>query len=373
MMAKLKALPKALIVGGVIAVAAYGAMKFMPARTPDVAASAPVPGAAATQAVVVPNAAVPIVVSPPATPLTPSAPLPPPASEAALVAGPDGKFPGAGIASGSKTGTYYPMVQNIVDACSTPGYPLHNVVTNGTVDNILKVYTDKNSQFGIAQEDALEAQSKIDPKMMSRVVAVFPFYSEEIHLIAKEGSSINSLADLAGKRVVEGPDGSGTSVTAKLIRQVTGIQWQATSGNLSQKDGLEAVKNGQADAEFFVGGQPLNLLSTATGIKLVPLKSDALEKFGYYTPTQLPTGAYPWQSVTVPTYKVNNVIVTFAYKNQYQTEISNLVTCITKNLDKLQANGHPKWRDVDPLDITRVKWPVHPAALAAIKREAKPK
>jgi hypothetical protein len=63
--------------------------------------------------------------------------------------------------------------------------------------------------------------------------------------------------------------------------------------------------------------------------------------------------------------------VTFAYKNQYQAEISNLVTCITRHVGDLQVSGHPKWRDVDPLDITRVKWPVHPAALAAIKREMK--
>ena len=72
-------------------------------------------------------------------------------------------------------------------------------------------------------------------------------------------------------------------------------------------------------------------------------------------------------------HKVNNVLVTFAYKSQYQKEIAELVTCITKNVDGLQVNGHPKWRDVDPLDIDRVKWPVHPAALAAIKKEAKKK
>jgi hypothetical protein len=45
-----------------------------------------------------------------------------------------------------------------------------------------------------------------------------------------------------------------------------------------------------------------------------------------------------------------------------------LVTCIAGNIDKLQANGHPKWREVNPQNIDLVKWPVHPAALAAIKR-----
>lgn len=89
----------------------------------------------------------------------------------------------------------------------------------------------------------------------------------------------------------------------------------------------------------------------------------------------LSTGTYPFQSTAIQTYKVTNVLVTFAFKNQFQSEIGDLVTCITKNIDKLQSDSqyHPKWKDVDPTDIDRVKWPVHPSAVAAIKREMKKK
>ena len=82
----------------------------------------------------------------------------------------------------------------------------------------------------------------------------------------------------------------------------------------------------------------------------------------------IPSGTYTGQNVPIQTYKVNNVLATFAFKNQYQKEIGDLVTCIAGNIDKLQANGHPKWREVNPQNIDLVKWPVHPAALAAIKR-----
>ena len=84
--------------------------------------------------------------------------------------------------------------------------------------------------------------------------------------------------------------------------------------------------------------------------------------------TMIPTGTYTSQTAPVQTYKVNNVLATYAFKNQYQKEIGDMVTCIAKNMGKLQANGHPKWREVSPANIDAVKWPVHPAAMSAIKK-----
>lgn len=184
-----------------------------------------------------------------------------------------------GIASGQKSGTYWPMVQNISDLCSKPGNKINNIVSDGSIDNIFKIYGDKSVQFGIAQEDALVYEKGLDPKMMSRVVAVFPFYSEEIHLIVNDKSNIYSLSDLEGKKVVAGSEGSGTWVTAQVIKATTGINWQTVSGNLSQSDGLKAVQNGTADAEFIVAGKPIGLLSNAIGVRLIPIKNPKLDNF----------------------------------------------------------------------------------------------
>lgn len=370
-MAKLKAIPKALIIGAIIGTAGFAAYKFMPAKEAPAVEITEKSGAEyeATRDAEIAQGRKDFerATGDPAENRVTTAPIeidPTPIATGA-------KLPGAGIASGQKTGTNHPMVEDIVKVCSRDDYPLRNVITNGSVDNINKIYSDKNSQFGIIQEDALDYQRKIDPKMMSRVVAVFPFFSVEVHAIAKNGAPINSLADMAGKRVVEGPEGSGTWVTVQLIKQMTGIKWETVEGNLSQKDGLSAVQRGDADVEFIVAGQPITVLTTAKGVKLVPLSNPTLDKYGFYTKTQLPTGTYGFQQGPVTTYKVNNVLATFAYKNQYQKEIGALVSCITEHVGDLQADGHPKWRDVDPLDIERVKWNVHPAALAAIKREAK--
>lgn len=278
-----------------------------------------------------------------------------------------------GIASGQPAGTYYPMAQNIADSCSKPNNKINNVPSDGSLDNIFKIYSDKNAQFGIVQLDALVYQQGLDEKMMSRIVVVFPFFSDEIHLIVKDGSNIKSLADLQGKKVVEGSEGTGTWVTTQVIKATTGMSWTPVGTTLTQADGLKAVKDGEADAVFIVAGKPMKLLKDAKGVKLISTVHPKLDNFKYYTRTMLSTGTYSFQPTSVQTYKVANVLATFAYKNQFQGEISDLVTCIAKNIDTFQTDPkyHPKWKDVDPLDIDRVGWTVHPAAIVAIKKNSK--
>jgi TRAP transporter TAXI family solute receptor len=281
--------------------------------------------------------------------------------------------PVVGIASGQSTGTNWPMAEDIKKVCASPAMQINNVTSDGSLDNIFKVYGDKSVQYSIIQEDALVYQQGLDPKMMSRIMMVFPFFSTEMHIIVKDSSPYKSLADLAGKRVVEGPEGSGTWVSTQVIKATTGLTWSALQ--MSQKDGLAAVQNGAADAEVIVAGMPVGLLKNATGVRLIPISHPKLDSFAYYTKTMIPNGTYPFMKSSVGTYKVDNVLATFAFKNQYQGEIASLVTCITKNMGRLQTEDgfHAKWRDVDPMDIERIQWPSHPAAKRAILNYAKRK
>lgn len=272
-----------------------------------------------------------------------------------------------GIASGQQSGTNYPMAGDIARICSTVQSPISNVQSDGSLDNLAKVYGDKNVQYGIVQTDALVYQQGVDPKMMDRIQLVFPFFSSEIHLVVKANSNINSLADLQGKRVNEDVEGSGSWVSVQVIKSLTGYRWNAS--NLQQSQGLQALLSGQVDALFVNAGRPVSMLSNAHGVRLVSLNNPKLDAFGLYTKATIPSGSYPFQQQSVQTYKTGNVLVTYAFKNQYQKEIHDLVSCVMRELPELRTSGHPKWKNVDPSDIERIKWQVHPAALAAIKRE----
>jgi uncharacterized protein len=272
-----------------------------------------------------------------------------------------------GIASGSTTGTNYPMAKDISKVCSTSKSPINVIESDGSLDNIFKIYNDRNVQYGIIQADALKYQQGIDPKMMDRILMVYPFFSAEIHLIVRTDSKIKNLMDLQGKKVVVGPAGSGTWVTTQVIKGLTGLKWIAS--HASQEDGLKSVLDGSVDAEFIVAGAPIKILKVKqAGIKLVSLNSTQLDAFGLYTKTTISSNTYPFQAESLSTYKVDNIMATYAFKNQYQTEIGSLIKCINDNMSTFLSTGHNKWRDVDPTDINRIKWPAHPAAVAAIER-----
>lgn len=274
-----------------------------------------------------------------------------------------------GIASGQKTGTNYPMIEDIKRVCSTPKSPITNRVSDGSLDNLALVYGDASAQYGITQADALYYQKGVDPKMMDRIQVVFPFFSSEINLIVRDDSSIQALTDLSGKKVVEDVEGSGSWVSVQVIKSLTKLKWSGSNG--SQAEGLEAVKSGKADAFFINAGRPIKMLEGQSGLRIISISHPALDQFKLYTKATIPSGTYPFQNKSITTYKTDNLLVTYAFKSQYQQEISDLVSCVTKNLENLQRTGHAKWKSVDPTDIESVGWQIHPAALGAIKKNVK--
>lgn len=266
-----------------------------------------------------------------------------------------------GIASGPKTGTNYPMVENIVQVCSSPSLKINNVETEGSMTNLELVYRDPSAQFGIVQADAAFFQQGEDPNMMKSIKMVFPFISTDIHIIVPAGSKLQSLADLQGKRVIEGPIGSGSWITTQVIKQLTGMNWNGSPA--SQTDGMKAIQSGQADAQIIVAGAPVNVISNAQGIRLISARHPALDQFGLYVKTMLPGTVYPNMGQGVMTYKIPTMMVTYDFKKSRQGEIQSLVSCISNNIEKLQGGQyHPKWRSVNPHDIDQIKWTVHPAA-----------
>lgn len=60
-----------------------------------------------------------------------------------------------GIASGPTADTNYPMVADIAAVCGYRPNKIQNVTSDGSLDNIAKVYADRNTQMGLAQADAL--------------------------------------------------------------------------------------------------------------------------------------------------------------------------------------------------------------------------
>jgi len=220
------------------------------------------------------------------------------------------------IATGSTAGTNFPIGQAIAGLISHPpgvgrcetatvcgpaGVILSARTSSGSLDN-LRMVNDGLVDSAIAQGDAI-AQAVAGkgvfrgaPQSHVRVIAAL--FTEQVHLVAMK-PGIKSVADLKGRRVLLGVEGSGTNVVARQVLTAFRVpehslkQVKAESG--SETDLLES---GKIDAYFAVGGVPLDSVRglLAHGAHLVPIEGAGRDRLVKAEPLLSPSviaGAYP--------------------------------------------------------------------------------
>lgn len=292
------------------------------------------------------------------------------------------------IGTGGTAFTYYPMGGVIANAISKPpgsrecgeggscgvdGLIASAVSSRGSVDNINAIVSGLRNS-GFAQSDVAYwaytgtgTMEGSEPATELRTIAAL--FEEHIHLVTLADSDINSVADLAGKRVSLDEPGSGTRVDALLIMEANGLSEddltpEALKGNAAS----EALRNGKIDAFFVVTGYPTGAiveLASAADIRLVPIDgagADALtEKYGFFAQSAIPDNAYEGVA-GVDTVAVGAQWFTSA------TEDEELIYNITKALwnDESRALldvGHAKGADVTAATaLNGVGVPLHAGA-----------
>ncbi len=256
-----------------------------------------------------------------------------------------------GIVTGSTKGTYYKFGLNIAELIKAKNMQLNVVPSDGSVENIYAVYKRPHTQFGIVQADVLAFVSRIhtDPvlqQIAKKIKMVFPLYNEEIHLIGRTG--LKEFADLQGKRVAIGKEGSGTYLTVRLLFEISGITPQELV-TVGTNDALSQLKAGEIDAMFYVAGYPIQLftdeVSDGDGLVLIPIRNKAIAEF--YPQTAIPADSYSWQKEEVSTMAVKAVLVSYNFRGTNCENVGMVGRYIYENLPWLQQNGHPKWKAVD--------------------------
>lgn len=237
---------------------------------------------------------------------------------AVLAAAATGPSPGAAqeeadltfmrIGTGPTGGGYFPMgglIGNAISnppgsrpcerggSCGVPGLIAAAVSTNGAVENIEAIRTGA-MELALAQADvAYWAYHGTGPYKDKGAVenlrAIAMLYQESFHLVARNDSGIATVADLKGKRVSLGEEGSGTLIDALLILEAFGLTpKQIKVSHLKPGAAADALLAGQIDAFFFVAGAPVTTISALTAdnkAHLVPIDGAAAAKL---------TGAYPF-------------------------------------------------------------------------------
>src|SRR5258707_11187925 len=158
------------------------------------------------------------------------------------------------IGTGGTGGVYYPLGGGLANLLSKhlPGYQVTAEVTGGSVDN-LKLIGTGQSEVGFSMADAALDAFKGDDKFKGAKVAVrtlMVLYPNRMHVVTIEGTGINSMADLKGKRVSTGSPGSATEVMAFRVIEAAGLDKDKDKKRerVSLPATLNAIKDPKDDA-----------------------------------------------------------------------------------------------------------------------------
>jgi len=244
--------------------------------------------------------------------------------------------------------------------------------TPASVDN-MKLIRDGKADLALTQADiafdAVKGQGRFAPpeaKADAKALAVM--YTNYMHLVTKDGSPINTVTDLKGKRVSMGPAGSGTEVKAQRVIEAYGMtpaDFQVQ--RLSSQDAADALRDGKLDAFFFDGGLPIGAvldLSTSMKIKLID-QSEAIKKMqdkygAYYFAAQIPKKTYKTSTDVVAAGIANLLVVPSNFDPKLAAAIVKTILDNRSDLEKV----HPAALELK-LETMTVGSPIdfHPGAI----------
>jgi len=251
------------------------------------------------------------------------------------------------IGTGGTGGVYYPLGGGLAALISkyVPGVEATAEVTAGSIANLQLIDSGK-SEIGFTMADAAwDAANGLDKfngkRVPLRTIAVF--YPNSMHVVTIEGTGINSMKDLKGKRVSTGAPVSGTEVTALRLIEAAGIDPKdMTRERLSVAESVAALKDRKIDAFFWVGGVPtpsITDLAATPGIKVKLINhgeaADNLrKKYGpIYIQNQILANAYPGETQTTTNIDVWNLLV--VPENSDEKLVYEIVKTLFEKKDEL--------------------------------------
>ncbi len=228
------------------------------------------------------------------------------------------------VATGPTTGVYYPMGGGLADVLTkyVPNLNATAGTTDGSMANLLLINQGKADialSMADASWDAYKGQQKFQGKPVD-VRALMVLYPNRMHIVTVEGTGINKISDLKGKRVSTGAPNSATQIMAYRVLEAYGIdpEKDIIRERLDPGKSSDAIKDKKLDAYFWVGGIPtpaVTDLGATPGIKLklidhVDATDAMVKKYGpLYVKDVIPAKSYPGQDTPNQIATVWNVLV----------------------------------------------------------------
>lgn len=258
-----------------------------------------------------------------------------------------------------------------------PDVNITQVTTGGSTENakrLIKGELDMGIVYGSHVFMSQKPEGPFeggDKGTMLRGVAMA--YEGPTYFVTLADSDLQSIQDLAGKRVALGPPGSGTVFNCSNILGALGILDKVKPQMMTFADAGRALGNGQIDA-FCQSSAPaaaVSELAETQGVKILPYKEESLAKisetYPFYNKGTMPETMYKGVPATDMPY---TTVYWVAHERVPADVVKRVVAAAYKAQDRLAA-GHKAWAQMKP-DIKNFQAlgaPMHPGAEAYYKEQ----
>nr|WP_297459919.1 TAXI family TRAP transporter solute-binding subunit [uncultured Halomonas sp.] len=232
------------------------------------------------------------------------------------------------IGSGSTSGLYYPTAVGIANILNDADVGLRaNARSTGASVFNANAIGQGSMQMGMMQNNIAyyayngTGVQAFEGNKIENLRGLVGLYPEAIHILARSDAGIESVADLAGKRVYVGDVGSGTEQDAKNIMGAFGLTFDdlqtAVRGSSGNAVGL--LRDDQIAAMFYtvgLGSAAIVEAAQTAPITVVSITEDELnqlqEDYSFYTPFTIPAGTYPGVDEDVQTVTLKAMLAASA-------------------------------------------------------------
>jgi hypothetical protein len=272
------------------------------------------------------------------------------------------------IATASEKGTYYAIGKDLAKFVAPDArIALEVMPTAGSAENVKLLRYEPGVKFAVVQADVFQAfidkagAGNTDAARMIRPLRVIlPLYNTEIHYIVRADSPLNYLHDIKDAKINGGLVGSGAAyITHTVYRMMFDKPIpEANASYLSNEEALtKLITDKSVDVVVVAAGQPAPIV--------VNMKPEAQKfiKFLKFDPnhasSKLPLNTYTYATVKKASYPnlltedfttiaVGAFLVTYDYNMQGTMDhMVRFARSLCQHFPELQAEGHPKWREVD--------------------------
>lgn len=287
------------------------------------------------------------------------------------------------IATGGTGGVYYPLGGGFANVLSktVPGMQATAEVTGGSVANLQLIGTGK-PYIALSQADATADAVRGVDKFKGKPVPVRTLailYPNRMHVVSIEGTGVNTMADLKGKRVGTGSPGSATEVFAFRVIEAAGLDKDKdmTRERLGVAESVNALKDKKIDAFFWVGGLPtaaVTDLGATPGVKIKLIDHANVvpainKKFGnIYVEDTIPKGTYPGQTADNRQATVTNILIANANMSE-QTAYNITKALFDSREDLIRVHKEANNIKLENQKESASPAPFHPGALRYFKEK----